>query len=269
MDLVTKRGEIISQDQRSLISQRYKRVTKAINAEFWNSCSDVEHSLYVGSYGRGTAIDTSDIDILVELPRQEYRRFDNLKGNGQSRLLQSVKNAILETYPRTDIHADGQVVVMNFQDGIKFEILPAFRQIDWLGNWNNKYDYPDANMGGNWLTTNPKAEQAAMKMKNIESNGLLFDTCKHIRQIRDQHFNDYKLPGIVIDSFVYSYIGGWHWLRDGEKNDGNPKGTYENCLSRYCPVREFKLYAPGSNMEVNTSNCIGILKDVLDYMTRE
>ena len=72
-----------------------------------------------------------------------------------------------------------------------------------------------------------------------------------------------------IDSFVYSYIGGWHWLRDGEQNDGNPKGTYENCLYGYCPFREFKLYAPGSNMEVNTSNCIGILKDVLDYMTRE
>lgn len=48
MDVVCKRGEIISLDQRSLISQRYKRVTKAINTEFWNSNSDIEHSLYVG-----------------------------------------------------------------------------------------------------------------------------------------------------------------------------------------------------------------------------
>lgn len=269
MDVVCKRGEIISLDQRSLISQRYKRVTKAINTEFWNSNSDIEHSLYVGSYGRGTAINTSDIDILVELPKEDYYRYDGLKGNGQSRLLQSVKNAILSIYPRTDIHADGQVVVMNFSDGIKFEILPAFRQIDWFGNWNGKYDYPDTNMGGNWLTTDPKDEQEAMKRKNIESNGLLFDTCKHLRQIRDQHFSSYKLPGILIDSFVYFNIGGWHWLRDGEECDGNPKGTYEKRLYTSCPFWNFKLYAPGSNMEVDTIGYVEALNKVLNYMSKE
>ena len=227
MDRVTRRGEIISADMRSLISQRYRRITKAVNLEFWNIESETAHSLYVGSYGRGTAINTSDIDILVELPRSEYERYDQSKGNGQSRLLQSVKNAILSTYPRSDIHADGQVIVINFSDGTKFEVLPAFQQKDWSGNWTGKYDYPDTNMGGNWRTTDPKAEQDAMKKKNNESNGLLFDTCKHIRQIRDQYFSSYKLPGIVIDSFVYSYIGDWYWLRDGEQSDGKPIGTYE------------------------------------------
>ena len=69
MDKVKKRGEVISADQRLSISTRYKRVTRAINSEFWNSSSEIAHSLYVGSYGRGTAIDTSDIDILVELPQ--------------------------------------------------------------------------------------------------------------------------------------------------------------------------------------------------------
>lgn len=113
MDKVKKRGEVISADQRLSISARYKRVTRAINSEFWNSSSEIAHSLYVGSYGRGTAIDTSDIDILVELPEDEYNRYDSIKGNGQSRLLQAIKNAILQTYPKSDIHADGQVVVIN------------------------------------------------------------------------------------------------------------------------------------------------------------
>ena len=188
MDTVKKRGEIISADQRLLVSQRYKRITRAVNSEFWNSDSETTHSLYVGSYGRGTAINTSDIDMLVELPRREYERYDILKGNGQSRLLQALKNAILRTYPRSDIHGDGQVVVINFTDGIRFEILPAFRQEDWLGNWNGKYDYPDSNMGGNWLTTDPKIEQQAMRERNAASNGLLFDTCKHMREIRDNNF---------------------------------------------------------------------------------
>lgn len=269
MDRVIPRGEIIRADMRSLISQRYRKITKAVNWEFWNIESETAHSLYVGSYGRGTAINTSDIDILVELPRSEYERYDQSKGNGQSRLLQSVKNAILSTYPRSDIHADGQVIVINFSDGMKFEVLPAFQQKDWLGNWNGKYDYPDTNMGGNWRTTNPKAEQEAMKKRNIESNGLLFDTCKHIRQIRDQYFSSYKLPGIVIDSFVYSYIGDWHWLRDGEQSDGKPIGTYEKKLYSDCPYWSLNLYAPGSGMPVYTSDSLGSLKKVLDYMSKE
>ena len=133
MNLVTKHGETISSEQRSDISYRYKRITRAINREFWDSESVTEHSFYVGSYGRGTAIDTSDIDILMELPRDMYNQYDAHKGNGQSRLLQTVKNAILETFPHSDVRGDGQVVVVNFTDGIKFEILPAFKNLDYWG----------------------------------------------------------------------------------------------------------------------------------------
>lgn len=117
---------------RSLISTRYQTVTRAVNIEFWNSSSNSAHSLYVGSYGRGTAIDTSDIDILVEVPESNYRRYDTLKGNGQSRLLQAVRNALLSSYPRTDIRADGQVVKVQFSDGMKMEVLPAFRKPSYI-----------------------------------------------------------------------------------------------------------------------------------------
>ena len=52
----------IDMDTRKKISARYKRITKAVNLSFWNSISETAHSFYVGSYGRGTAIDTSDLD---------------------------------------------------------------------------------------------------------------------------------------------------------------------------------------------------------------
>lgn len=197
----------------------------------------------MGSYGRGTAIDTSDIDILVELPRNEYERFDAHKGNGQSRFLQDVKAAIQTTYPRSNIRADGQVIVVDFSDGIKFEVLPAFKQIDWLGNWNGKYDYPDTNRGGNWRSTNPKAEQDAMKVRNRESNGLLFDTCRHMREIRDTHFSSYHLSGIVIDSYVELY--------------------------NECPKWSFLLTAPESGDIVDTSRDVECLNKVLNYMSKE
>ena len=268
MNLVTKHGETISSEQRSDISYRYKRITRAINREFWDSESVTEHSFYVGSYGRGTAIDTSDIDILMELPRDMYNQYDAHKGNGQSRLLQTVKNAVLETFPHSDVRGDGQVVVVNFTDGIKFEILPAFKNLDYWGRWTGKYDYPDSNMGGNWLSTNPKAEQEAMEQKNRESNGLLYDTCRHMRQIRDTHFKSYHLPGIVIDSFAYHNIGNWHWTREGEVST-QPSGTYEKRLYNQCPGYSFYLTAPGSGMPVDTSDCIDVLNKVLNHMSKE
>lgn len=268
MDTVLRNGERISLEQRSLVSQRYKRITRAINLEFWKSDSDTDHSFYVGSYGRGTAIDTSDIDILVELPKDEYDRFDAQRGNGQSRLLQAVKEAIQTTYHNSNIRADGQVVVVDFSDGIKFEVLPAFKHYDWMGNWNGKYDYADTNKGGRWRSTNPKAEQDAMAKRNKETNGLLYDTCKHMREIRDSYFSSYHLSGIVIDSYVYHHIDNWHWLVEGETSS-QPIGTYENKLYNECPSFGFSLTAPGSGDAVNTLNDVDCLNKVLYYMSKQ
>lgn len=269
---ILKHCEVISQDIRSSISKRYHIVTKAINQEFWNIQSEIQNSMYVGSYGRGTAIDTSDLDILVELPQNCYNRFDLLKGNGQSRLLQSVRSAILVSYPRSDIRADGQVVKINFYDGMRFEILPAFKNYNWPGHWDGTYWYPDTNMGGKWCSTNPKAEQEAMKTKNDISNGLLYDTCKHIRRIRDTCFGSYHLSGIVIDSFVYNAIGGWKWVYEGEPANCQT-GDYERALLDYFNQKiifgsYFNLTAPGSFQSVETESSIECLRKVLEYMAK-
>lgn len=262
-DRVQKYGERIPQDTRNLVSRRYHTVTKAINNEFWNSTSDTLHSLYVGSYGRNTAIDTSDIDILVELPSILFDHFNNLNGNSQSRLLQAVRNSILNSYPKSDVRADGQVVKIAFSDGMDFEIVPAFK------SWNGSYKYPDSNTGGSWKSTNPKAEQEAMAQKNRSSNGLLYDTCRHIRFIRDNNFSSYHLSGIVIDSFVYEAIENWRWLNSGESSS-QPSGTYEQVLLDYYNQHGISwgmsINAPGSNDTVSTSSSYECLGKALRYM---
>ncbi len=53
---VTQGNHPIDSDTRSLISRRYRAITKAINRRFWGSESKTDHGFYVGSYGRGTAI---------------------------------------------------------------------------------------------------------------------------------------------------------------------------------------------------------------------
>lgn len=264
---VQRHTGVINQETRGLIAKRYRTVTRAINREFYDSYSEVEHSLYVGSYGRCTAVDTSDIDIMVILPREEYDHFDSYRGNGQSRLLQSVRTAIKQSYSTSDVRADGQVVKIAFSDEMKFEILPAFASVDWAGN--TVYDYPDANQGGNWLSSNPKAEQEAMRQKNKLSNGLLVDTCRHMRVVRGSCFKSYHLSGIVIDSFVYSAIKDWHWCNPGVPSS-SPKGSYEETILRYwedfIQFSPNSLTAPGSRDSVNVQKSNECLGKVLRYM---
>jgi hypothetical protein len=68
-----------------------------------------------GSYLKGTAIaPPSDIDILFVLPSNQLQRFQNAIGNKQSYLLQEVRGVLLKRYPRTEIRADGQIVLVPF-----------------------------------------------------------------------------------------------------------------------------------------------------------
>lgn len=263
------RHHSIPQATRDLVSMRYRTITRAVNRGLWDSSSETLHSLYVGSYGRGTAVDTSDIDVLVEVPESYYvvpHPFSTY--NPQSRLLQVVKDAILASYPRSKVKGDGQVVVVDFSDGMKFEVLPAIKRADAWGGV--RYEYPDTHMGGNWLSTNPKAEQRALAEVDRSSNGLAKDTCKHIRSVRDACFSSYHLSGIVIDSFVCKVIGGWHYLSEGEAPSGGP--SYEEMLlnafssmSAYGGYA-FCLEAPGSGMAVDVSNSLECLGKVLKRM---
>lgn len=259
---VIKHNGIIDSETKNKIIYRYKIITKAVNKNFWNEDTDSKNSLIVGSYGRRTAVDTSDIDMLVILPSEEFDHINNLKGNSQSRLLKVVKNSIVESYPRTNIRADGQVIKVEFSDGIKFEVVPVFKSM--LG----AFIYPDTNAGGAWKSTNPKAEQKTMEELNVKSKGLLIDTCRHMRILRDSKFSSYKLSGIVIDSFVCSAIGTWVWCTEGETSS-YPKGTYESRLLQYFNNNlkySRTIFAPGSNDIVNIESSKLALEKVLNLM---
>ena len=186
------------------ISMRYKNITKRLNTDFWESTSETSHSLYVGSYGRNTAIDGfSDLDMIFELPASIYWQYDGYSGNGQSALLQKVKNSILTTYPNTNIGADGQVIDVSFDDRMKFEVVPAFV------NTKNTYTYPDANDGGKWLTTNPKPEIKAIRDRNNDCNGNLIRLCRMMRAWK----SEWSVPmgGLLIDTLAYQFIDGWEY----------------------------------------------------------
>lgn len=104
------------------IRQRYQRIVKQLNKDFWNQSDSAAHCLYVGSYGRDTDILVSDIDVLFWLPKRNLSRYQNRTSNGPSGLLQDLKRSIERTYAKTSLRADGQVVVVAFGDflGVHF-----------------------------------------------------------------------------------------------------------------------------------------------------
>lgn len=185
------------------ISSRYKRITKQLNKDFWNTESETAHSLYVGSYGRDTAANgVSDLDVAFTLPASVYHQYNGYAGNGQSALLQAVKASIGRTYANSYIGGDGQVVALNFTDSIRFEILPVFLNKD-----GSSFTFADSNGGGSWKACDPRAEMNAFAMRNTATNGNLKAIGRMARIWRDKH--GVPLSGMLIDTLAWQFIDTW------------------------------------------------------------
>lgn len=195
-------------NNRSDISDRYQKITKRLNQDFWNSTSDTDNSRYAGSYGRGTAIrGFSDLDMLFVLKYADYVRYNNYTSNGQSALLQDVKNSIKATFPKTDVGGDGQVVVVEYSDGMKFEVVPCFN------NEDKSFTYPDSNNGGKWKTTDPLPEIQAVADLDRKCNGNLKELCRMTRAWK----NEWNVPmgGLLIDTLAHSFLKDWEYKDKG------------------------------------------------------
>jgi hypothetical protein len=194
-------------NNKSDISSRYRLITNRLNLDFYGYQSYTDHSLYVGSYGRGTAIrGISDLDMIFVLPPALLTQYTNYIGNGQSALLQRVRNSLLKTYPRTSIGGDGQVVVVSFSDGMVFEVVPSFAQSD------GSYKYPDSNNGGRWRTTNPKPEIATIR-NYLYSQNLKW-LCRMIRAWKDNR--SVPMGGLLIDTLAHRFICNWAYRDKGK-----------------------------------------------------
>jgi len=197
---LTKNLRTINDDT---ISERRKKITKRINLEFRGLDSSTSYSRFVGSYGRGTAIKNfSDVDLLVQLPPDVYTTYDNYIGNGQSALLQAVRNAIRITYPNTDVGGDGQVVVVNFSDGMKFEVLPSFLHSD-----KKSFIFADSNKGESWKVCKPVQEIEAIN----EQNRLYNKKVKHlVRMMKAWKIkNAVPITGFLIETLVMDFMETW------------------------------------------------------------
>ncbi len=257
-------------NNRSDISYRYAEITQRLNTDFWLSNSRTNHSLYVGSYGRGTARrGFSDLDMIFILPPDLYKRYNNnYTYNGQSVLLQAVKNSIKNRYPRTDVRGDGQVVVVPFSDGMRFEVVPAFENPD------SSFTYPDSNGGGKWKITNPRPEIASIKNNNILTKGNLVNLCRMTRAWKK--YRNVPIGGLLIDTLACKFLMNWgdkeksYYYYDRMVRDffeylanQNPQQEYWRAVGSKQFIRRKGLF------EYKAKVCLNLSLEAIEYKSKQ
>ena len=178
------------------INTSLEGIAKKLNQKYYDN-STTENYLIVGSMGRNTSIKgESDIDVIYELPDEVFERFDDYESNGQSQLLNEIRDTLKEKYPSTDIKGDGQVVVISFTK-YKIELVPGFKQED------NSYKYPDTHDGGSWKITKPilEIEEANNMINNISTYR---DICQMIREWKAN--NGVTICGLLIDTLIKDFL---------------------------------------------------------------
>lgn len=177
------------------ISLRYGEITAALNKSFRDTESKTANTLQVGSFGRKTGINgISDLDMLYIMPKAKWETY---KDNGQLKLLQDVRAAILARYPNTAVRVDRLVVTVTYTN-FHVEVQPVFEQDD------GSFKYPDTSNGGCWKFTKPRAEMKAFAELDEQKNLNLRRLSKMVRAWRNKH--GVVMGGLLIDTLAYNFL---------------------------------------------------------------
>lgn len=187
----------LTDKQREDAQTKYDGVCGKLHSNYYGATYDGSTKLLAGSYGKKTAISPpSDIDVIFLMPYSEFERYNSRFGNGQSHLLQDIKNILLTRYPNTDIRGDGPVVKVNFES-YNIEVVPSFLL-------SGSYYIPDTHDGGKWKQIAPKSE-----IENIQASNKLTDgnTMKLIKIIKAWKYNcNVPIKSLVIELTMIDFL---------------------------------------------------------------
>lgn len=179
---------------------KYDGVCGKLHSKYYTTTYNGSTKLLVGSYGKRTAISpTTDIDVIFVLPPTEYERYDSHRWNGQSQLLQDIKEILLDRYPNTKIRGDGPVVQVLFES-YNVELVPGFLL-------NGKYYIPDTHDGGKWKQASPKSEEENITSSNRLTKG---NTVKLIKMIKAwKYYCDVQIKSVIIELTVIDFLNNY------------------------------------------------------------
>jgi hypothetical protein len=160
------RSLLVTDAQRQDAATKYSGVARSLSRAYYGD-SSLDHSFAVGSWAKGTATrPPRDVDMYFVLPSSVHERLQGYQWNRQSALLQEMRGVLSDTFPKTELNGDRQVVVVRF-DSMNVEVVPAF-SLEGGGYW-----ICDTKSGGSYQRTNPDAELSHIDRIDRENNGNL------------------------------------------------------------------------------------------------
>lgn len=192
----------LTSSQREDAKKKYTGVCKKLHYSYYQ---DVEYTgatkLLIGSYGKRTTIrPPRDVDILFIMPMDRFEQFDDNESNGQSLLLQEIRNILSKRYSTTEkIKGWGKVVLIQFSDGThNVELLPAWEQE------NGKFIIPNTEKGGSWEIWDPRGEMQKIEDSDKNTGGK---TRTLIRMIKKWTENcSVKLKSFQVEKNVMEFF---------------------------------------------------------------
>lgn len=146
----------LTPSQREDAKKKYNGVCKKLHDYYYPTIEYTgDTKLLIGSYGKHTNIrPPRDVDVLFIMPDDKFQQYDDNESNGQSQLLQDIRNILSRKYTTTEkIRGWGKVVLIQFSDGThNVELLPAWEQGD------GKFTIPNTERGGYWEIWDPRSE---------------------------------------------------------------------------------------------------------------
>lgn len=201
---------------------KYDGVCKTLHKKYYENEYDGKTKYLFGSYKTKTNIrpltPMQDVDVLFKIPKETFDKFDDYKGNGQSALLQEIRDVIKKTYTTTEeIKAWGKIVLVKMSDDKhNVEVLPAFE------NEDGTFTIPNTEDGGSWENFDPRAQVKKFQNSNSEdkTNGLTADLGRMMkawnRNTSSMQLSSFKLLESVIDFLDSEFTSGADYEEYGD-----------------------------------------------------
>ena len=171
----------LTNEQEDDAKTKVKEVSKKLHSNYYSNEYDGNTKFIFGSYKTKTNVRPlsamQDVDVLFKIPKETFDKFDSYESNGQSALLDEIKNILKEKYSTIDkISAWGKVVLVKFSENHhNIEVLPAF-ELD-----NGKFKIPNTEDGGYWEIFDPRKQVSEFQVSNDKTNGLTSELSRMIK----------------------------------------------------------------------------------------
>ena len=202
----------LTSNQSDNAKTKYTGVCKVLHKEYYENNYDGKSKFLFGSYKTKTNIrpisEMQDVDVLFKITQETFDKFNNYDSNGQSALLQEIKDVLKNTYSTTDkISGWGKVVLVKMADGShNIEVLPA------LENEDGTFTIPETANGGSWENFDPRKQVDEFTTSNSDTNGLTADLGRMMkswkRNISSVLYSSHALLNDIIEFLNSEFTNG-------------------------------------------------------------